>query len=59
MELRRCGLIRWAGCITFLFVAHPLSTLYERGKATSSRLTPTKSAPQGAFITRLSVMDAG
>ena len=43
----------------FFNVAHPLFALSEREKATLSRLTPTKSAQQGASSTPLGVMDAG
>ena len=38
---------------------HPLFALAECEKATLSRFAPTKSARQGAFITPLSVMNAG
>jgi len=43
----------------FFSQAHPLFALAEGEKATLSRLAPTSSAQQGAFITRLSVMKAG
>ena len=53
----RCALPRMHH--NFPNLAHPLSALVERGKATLSRLAPTKSARQGASVTPLSVMDAG
>jgi len=43
----------------FSRLVHPLFTLFEREKATLSRLTPTKSARHGASITHLCVMDKG